>query len=221
MIADATTMGAEVRDNFLFVTAAALALSGCGSSSSDDQAGSAGQEASQERVITINGGLYSAAAYQGKDENGKTKEEYLIDLVPGILVNVVNAPITSKDSSGDTWEIGMGYSSSPHIVCEQSTPEAKRVVVGLPLMMGATVKGTYTSTYSDVIHLKNCTVEAPRKDSARVESEKTRSSSSESPPEPESSGDAYTSPVPSQAEAGATEAMDAAAAVEAAAREAQ
>lgn len=158
-----------MRNHLIYVAIGALALSGCGSSPPDEQSSTASEE-NQVSVVTIDGGKYSAAAYQGKDEDGKTKEEYLIDLSPGVLVNVTNAPITSKDTSSTPWSFGMGYSSTPHIVCKQEEPEAKKVLLSLTKKIwGATVIGTYTDTYDDVIYLKNCTVESGAEEEAKTD----------------------------------------------------
>lgn len=116
---------------------------------------------SEQKMITIDGGKYSAAAFRGQDEDGKAKEEYLIGLTEGAHVTVINAPITSKDTSSNIWELGIGYSDRPHIACKQHEEWAKQEIIKLKnKAYGATVSGTYRGTYSNIIELKNCKVES-------------------------------------------------------------
>ncbi len=143
----------------LAACAAAFIISGCDSASSFDAALSTFEE-TEQKVITIDGGKYSAAAFQGADEDGKTKEEYLIGLAKGAQVNVFNAPITSKDTSSNIWVIGIGYSDRPHIACNQSEDWAKQELLKIKgKTYEAKVYGTYRGTYGNTIELQNCTVE--------------------------------------------------------------
>lgn len=112
-------------------------------------------------MLTIDGGQLAGAIFQGKDDFGKSKEEYFLEFQRGQTVTVTNSFVYGKDtssSSSDAWYIYIGY-NSPAIVCKQTNSESKRVLLSLNKRLEqATVVGRFEDIVMDRVYLYDCTI---------------------------------------------------------------
>ena len=112
-------------------------------------------------MLTIDGGQLAGAIFQGKDDFGKSKEEYFLEFQRGQTVTVTNSFVYGKDtssSSSDAWYIYIGY-NSPAIVCKQTNNESKRVLLSLNKKLEqATVVGRFEDIVMDRVYLYDCAV---------------------------------------------------------------
>lgn len=108
------------------------------------------------KTVTINEGKFSYSLFAGADEDGKTKEAWLLDLDGAKKVKVVNAFVYGKDTSGSSWDLLIG-DNTPRIICQQETKEAKQVVANMTKKMSdATLEGDYSMFSGNKLYLKNC-----------------------------------------------------------------
>jgi hypothetical protein len=112
----------------------------------------------EPKVVTIPEKGFIGAVFMGKDSNGKTKEEYFLELQDAKVVKVLDGYVYGKDtSSGSGWYLLIG-DNAPRIYCLQETPEAKKVIVDLKKKVFATITGNFDYIANDALNLKNCSL---------------------------------------------------------------
>ena len=148
----------------LFIFTTSLALIGCGDKNSDTANSSsnvvpqAAPKVIEPKVVTIPEKEFIGAVYMGKDINGKTKEEYFLELQGAKVVKVLDGYVYGKDTSGgNKWYLLIG-DNTPRIYCLQETQEAKQVIVDLKKKVFATVTGNFDYIANNALNLKNCTL---------------------------------------------------------------
>jgi hypothetical protein len=146
------------------VFASSFAIVGCGeknpetNSASTNTVPQVAPKVVEPKVVTIPEKGFIGAVYMGKDLNGKTKEEYFLELQGAEIVKVLDGYVYGKDTSGgERWYLLIG-DNLPRITCLQETPEAKQVVVDLKKKVFATVTGKFDYIANNALNLKNCTI---------------------------------------------------------------
>jgi cytochrome c5 len=115
--------------------------------------------AAESSTVTIDAMDFSYALFSGDDGKGKSKESYLLDLSDAKNVRLINAFVYGKDTtSGSTWSLLIG-DNTPRIICQQSSKQAKKVVVNLTKKLSnATVEGEYVDFELNRLILRDCKI---------------------------------------------------------------
>jgi len=112
-----------------------------------------------EKVLSFNAMDFSYALFAGADTNGKTKEQYLLDIEGSKRIKLLGAFVYGKDTSGDPWSLLIG-DNTPRIICEQQSKEAKMVIANLTGKLSeATINGDYKTFTGNKLYLTNCAIE--------------------------------------------------------------
>ena len=110
------------------------------------------------KVVTIQEKGFIGAVFFGKDSNGKTKEEYFLELQGAEIVKVLDGYVYGKDTSGgERWYLLIG-DNTPRIYCLQETQEAKQVIIDTKKKVFATITGRFDYIGNNALNLKNCTL---------------------------------------------------------------